>query len=123
MQPRYTEQETLDRPLTPPKAKPAAARNSEKTADRPRDQRPQKQVELHLNSPQARSVCVAGSFNNWDQKKTPLQKEGNAWKASLALPPGRYEYRFIVDGQWISDPNARESVRNDYGSTNCVLVV
>jgi hypothetical protein len=39
------------------------------------------------------------------------------------LPAGRYEYRFVVDGQWMSDPSAREYVQNTFGSTNCVLVV
>ena len=45
------------------------------------------------------------------------------WKATVWLPAGRYEYRFVVDGQWISDPSARESVQNTFGSTNSVLVV
>ena len=36
---------------------------------------------------------------------------------------GRYEYLFVVDGQWLPDPNARESVQNPYGGTNSVLTV
>jgi 1,4-alpha-glucan branching enzyme len=48
---------------------------------------------------------------------------GGAWKTTVWLPAGRYEYRFVVDGQWISDPSARECVQNTYGSTNSVLVV
>lgn len=70
-------------------------------------------------------MCVAGTFNNWDQSKTPMRRDGSdsIWKVSLPLKPGRYEYRFVVDGQWISDPNARESAINDFGSTNSVLVV
>ncbi len=47
----------------------------------------------------------------------------DGWKATVALPPGRYEYRFVVDGQWISDPNAKESVGNSFGSTNAVVVI
>jgi hypothetical protein len=39
------------------------------------------------------------------------------------LPAGRYEYRFVVDGNWISDPCAKESVQNTFGSTNSVVVV
>jgi 1,4-alpha-glucan branching enzyme len=84
----------------------------------------EKRVEFVLNMPQARSAAVAGTFNNWSAKQTPMRKEsGNVWKAALSLPPGRHQYRFVVDGQWISDPNAKESVRNDFGSTNSVLVV
>ena len=88
-------------------------------------QRPvEKPVEFTLNQPQARAVAVAGSFNDWDGPRTPLSlHHAGTWKATVWLPAGRYEYRFVVDGQWISDPGARESVQNTFGSTNSVLVV
>jgi len=84
----------------------------------------EKPVEFVLSQPQARSVSVAGSFNNWDASRTPMNgtPEGS-WKTTVWLPTGRYEYRFVVDGQWINDPSARESVQNTFGSTNSVLVV
>ena len=81
-------------------------------------------IELKLNAPNARSVFVAGSFNGWDPQRTSLHKEsGGVWRTSLPLSPGRYEYRFIVDGQWQEDPDARESVPNPHGGRNSVLVV
>jgi 1,4-alpha-glucan branching enzyme len=88
-------------------------------------QRPNgRRVEFTLNMPQARSAAVAGSFNHWDLKQTPMQKSpSGTWRASIALPPGRYEYRFVVDGQWITDPAASESVQNSFGSTNSILNV
>jgi 1,4-alpha-glucan branching enzyme len=123
MQPRYAPQSnTLDRPAAPAKAKPSTARSAEKSETKPHQSR-QKPVEFVLHVPQASSVAVAGSFNGWDLNKTPMQKEGNGWKAKLSLAPGRYEYRFVVDGQWTNDPNAKECVRNDFGSTNSILVV
>ena len=64
---------------------------------------------------------MAGSFNNWSTKKTPLRKEGESWTTMLKLPRGRYEYRFVVDGNWVSDPNAKESVANQFGSSNAVM--
>jgi 1,4-alpha-glucan branching enzyme len=82
-----------------------------------------KPVELSFEAPSARSVTIAGTFNNWDDKKNPLQKDGKGWKASLPLGPGRYEYKFVVDGQWVCDPKAKETVQNDFGSSNAVLVV
>jgi len=119
MQPRHTD--LLERE-TP--ASPSSQRGpNQRTQAKPREKAKEKTVDLVLKQPNARSVCVAGSFNDWDQKKTPMQKAADGWKVTLPLPPGRYEYRFIVDGQWISDPNARESTRNDFGSTNSVLVV
>jgi 1,4-alpha-glucan branching enzyme len=84
----------------------------------------EKPVEFILNLPHARSVAVAGSFNDWDGSRTPMTAapEG-AWKTTVWLPAGRYEYRFIADGRWLSDPNAKEGVENGFGSTNSVLVI
>ncbi|HSU56801.1 MAG TPA: isoamylase early set domain-containing protein [Candidatus Dormibacteraeota bacterium] len=106
-------------PTAPKTAKPrATARDNGQKASN------QKTVELNFEMPQARSVAIAGTFNNWDAKKNQLQKDGNGWKATLTLAPGRYEYRFVIDGaQWLSDPKARESTRNIYGSTNSILEV
>ena len=113
MQTRHTQPIQSNRPATRP-----SAPNPETPASNG------KRVELSLNMPQARAAAVAGTFNNWNIQKTPMRKEtGNAWKATLSLAPGRYEYRFVVDGQWLSDPNAKESVPNKFGSTNSVLVV
>ena len=81
-------------------------------------------VELKLTAPKARSVSVAGTFNGWDSKSNVLSKEsGGIWRAFLPLSPGRYEYRFVVDGQWQEDPSAKESAFNPYGGRNSVLVV
>lgn len=45
------------------------------------------------------------------------------WAKKLTLPPGRYEYRFVVDGQWMDDPAAKETVLNPFGGGNAVVVV
>jgi 1,4-alpha-glucan branching enzyme len=67
---------------------------------------------------------VAGSFNDWDAQRTPFKKgKDGSWTAKVALPPGRHEYRFVVDGQWFSDPNAKESASNPHGGDNSVIVV
>jgi 1,4-alpha-glucan branching enzyme len=130
MQPRHPETSTVDRPGTAPKARTTAPTAGEKpttpkpAAEKPKAEKPKgKTVEFRLSMPQAQTVAVAGTFNNWDAKQTPMQKEAAGWKAMIPLAPGRYEYRFIADGQWLSDPNAKESVGNDFGSTNSVLVV
>jgi 1,4-alpha-glucan branching enzyme len=70
-----------------------------------------------------KALAVAGSFNGWDTKKTPLKEVGGVWHAKVELPRGRYEYRFVVDGQWMADPNAAEAVPNPFGSSNSVLNV
>jgi 1,4-alpha-glucan branching enzyme len=81
-------------------------------------------VTFTFNQPQAQSVAVAGTFNDWDPKRTPMRKDAKGnWHTTVTLMPGRYEYRFVVEGQWISDPHAKESVQNPLGSTNSVCSV
>ena len=67
---------------------------------------------------------LGGSFNNWDNLAHPMKndKKGN-WKVTINLKPGRYEYRFLVDGKWENDPSCTECVLNDFGSMNCVRIV
>ena len=83
---------------------------------------------------QAKSVFVAGDFNNWSSHAMPLSKgRGGVWKLKLGLPPGRYEYKFIVDGEWCCDPGCpgcvqehaecKHCIVNQYGSMNRVLII
>jgi len=81
-------------------------------------------VSLELVKPGAKHVCVAGSFNGWKPEKTPLVQKGNGrWVGDVEVNPGRYEYLFVVDGQWLPDPNAKESVQNPFGGRNSILTV
>jgi hypothetical protein len=45
------------------------------------------------------------------------------WKTTASLKPGRYEYRFLVDGDWKNDPCCPGRVPNEFGSQNCVRIV
>jgi hypothetical protein len=82
------------------------------------------QVSLELVQPGAKTVYVAGSFNEWKPERSPLMPKGNGrWVGDLAVKPGRHEYLFVVDGKWIPDPNAKESVQNPFGGKNSVLIV
>ena len=66
-------------------------------------------VELVASFPGARSVCVAGTFNDWHPLVTEMiNVGGDRWAKALTLAPGRYEYRFLVDGEWRDDPTATE---------------
>ena len=85
---------------------------------------PAPRVVLELVNPAARQVFVAGSFNSWQPEQTPLVPAGNGrWAGDLKVGPGRHEYLFVVDGQWLPDPNAKESVENPFGGKNSVLTV
>ena len=109
----------------PPKFQPAAPMAAAPAArpQSPRSPGPAR-VSLQLVNPTAKKVCVAGSFNGWKPEATPLSQTGNGqWTGDLAVKPGRHEYLFVVDGQWLPDPKARESVANPFGGRNSVLIV
>lgn len=72
----------------------------------------------------ATSVSVVGDFNKWNPHAHPLRKGKNgAWKVTLRLKPGRYEYMFIVDGEWRDDPVNPNRVPNPHGGFNSVCEV
>jgi 1,4-alpha-glucan branching enzyme len=79
---------------------------------------------LKLEAPRAERVFVAGDFNDWRAGDLRLRRdESGDWEAQLWLEPGRYEYKFIVDGEWHDDPHGLIRVPNEFGSSNCVLQV
>jgi hypothetical protein len=81
-------------------------------------------VGLQLTWPGAQEVSIAGSFNDWHPSVTPMIRlSGGKWAKELSLAPGRYEYRFVVDGEWVDDPAATELIPNSFGSANAVLEV
>ena len=62
-------------------------------------------IRFTFTDPNAGSVSVAGAFNGWNATANPMVKgEGGVWSAVVALPPGEQQYKFVVDGQWIADP-------------------
>ena len=74
---------------------------------------------------EARNVAIAGDFNNWSTVSTPMQtrsKPGDWWM-SLPLRPGRYRYRFIVDGKWTTDPHNQYVEANQFGELDNVIEV
>ena len=81
-------------------------------------------VRFELRHAHARSVSVAGNFNDWQPTKHPMTFDGkDTWHLELELPPGTYEYRFVVDGEWGDDPEAARRVANPFGGENAVRVV
>ncbi len=84
----------------------------------------QKGVQFQFSAPQAREVFVAGEFNNWDTRANPMAKDENGmWTVIIPLAPGRYEYRFLSDGNWENDCLCSGCVPNSFGSLNCVKMV
>lgn len=75
-------------------------------------------------APDAVEVSLAGNFNEWRERDILLKKDKNGyWSISLPLMPGRYEYRYLVDGNWAGDQNQAECTPNPFGTWNSVIEV
>lgn len=80
-------------------------------------------VTLRFRQEDAGSVAVAGEFNQW--ALTPLRRQaGGRWRVDLSLPAGSYGYKFVVDGRWLLDPEAKETTRvNNTENSRLVVTV
>jgi 1,4-alpha-glucan branching enzyme len=81
-------------------------------------------VRFEFVHPTATTVAVAGTFNEWHPTTKSMHPSGKGhWVKETTLLPGTYEYCFVVDGQWMPDPLAEETVANPFGGRNSVLHV
>ncbi len=86
---------------------------------------PKREVAFVLSSHEAEEVYLCGDFNQWIPGSLPMIRhdEDHWWEKRLVLEPGRYEYKFIVNGVWIHNPDAPENVPNIHGSLNSIVEV
>jgi 1,4-alpha-glucan branching enzyme len=105
----------------PTKRRPAMPR----AVKRPKKKGPaRRRIQFVLDSPRARQVILMGDFNHWDPKfHTMKQDPDGIWRRWVMIPPGRYEYRFWVDGEWVNDPQNDARCPNCFGSENNVIDV
>lgn len=93
--------------------------------------RQQKGTRFTLHAPAAKVVNLAGSFNDWSPSALEMERgDDGLFCTEVALPPGRYEYKFVVDGCWCCDVTdggpseaAEGCVPNDLGTMNLVIEI
>ncbi|NUQ36725.1 MAG: S8 family serine peptidase [Caldilineales bacterium] len=74
----------------------------------------------------AAQVAVVGDFNGWNGAALPLHADHpGRWQAAMpSPPPGRYHYKFLIDGdRWVDDPENADKEPDGYGGFNAVLEV
>ena len=88
-------------------------------------QKPKKRrVTFSLTAPDAHQVAVAGGFNAWDESAGRMKRNSEGvWQKIVMLLPGDYEYKFMVDGEWLTDPGNPEIRLNCFGTFNSLLSV
>jgi len=87
-----------------------------------------REVVVRFRDPTASDVRIAGDFNGWVPDKgvrSLIESEGQVrvWTKILQLPPGTYQYRYVVDGEWREDPENPEIISGTVGGRNSILVV
>jgi len=81
-------------------------------------------VTFTVPAEEAKKVAVVGDFNNWNPKGSVLKKLKNgSFKGTFDLPTEKaYEFRYLVDGNYVNDEAADRYQWNDYaGTENAVL--
>ena len=85
----------------------------------------EKNVVFTVRADVGKAVYLAGCFNQWNPtgKKMLDKKNEGVYTVSVKLAPGRYEYKYVIDGTWCADPENLEFVQNEHGTLNSVVVV
>lgn len=82
----------------------------------------QKKVMFSLEATEAKDVVLMGDFNNWNPKTHPMKKERNGvWNKTVMLSPGKYEYKFLIDGNWVENPQNDQTCLNCFGTQNSIF--
>jgi hypothetical protein len=73
----------------------------------------------------ARSMSIAGEFNQWSADAHPMRRNDDAgvFERVIELPPGRHQYRLVIDGRWVADEHNPDRTHNSYGEANSIIDV
>jgi 1,4-alpha-glucan branching enzyme len=84
-----------------------------------------KEVAFVIEAPTAEDIHVVGDFNDWEvsDKSKLARRENGYWEKLMELQPGRYRYKFVVDGEWTLDARNEERERNEFGTFDSVAEV
>lgn len=81
--------------------------------------------EFVFESASAKTVSVAGTFNNWNRDASPLvlSQDGRTWRGRFRMDPGTHQYKFVLNGsEWINDPKGKVAP-DGFGNDNSFLFV
>lgn len=108
-------QENINTLLTAPRENISEAPKLLETATR--------EISFTVSAPQAKEVYVVGDFNQWkvtDDNRLSRLEDGK-WEKRMSLVPGRYKYKFIVDGEWALDSENLEREANSFGTFDSII--
>ena len=90
----------------------------------PKHKTKRRKITFSLEAVDAKEVHLIGEFNDWKAGAHPMKNDGNGiWVKTMLLPEGKFEYKFLVDNQWVSDPQNERSCPNCFGTQNSIVRV
>jgi len=82
-----------------------------------------KEIDFTLRAPEAREIYLVGDFNHWkinDESRLARLDDGK-WVKKMGLEPGRYRYKFVVDGEWTIDADNKDREQNAFGTFDSII--
>jgi len=81
--------------------------------------------EFIYDAPNASYVKIAGTFNNWNTSEESLMERNKdgTWSKCVFLAPGTYQYRFLIDDEWVTDQNNSNQINNPFGGKDSVVKI
>ncbi|MEM6687157.1 MAG: hypothetical protein AAF617_15355 [Bacteroidota bacterium] len=76
-----------------------------------------------LGHKNAKKVMLSGTFNDWSEDGLCMAPTDDGWEISVLLSGGKHQYKFIVDNEWMLDPNNPVKEYDDKGNVNSVCMV
>jgi chromosome partitioning protein len=82
-----------------------------------------KEIRFAIDAPNAKDIYIVGDFNHWkisDENRLSKTSDGK-WEKSFGLSSGRYKYKFIIDGEWVTDSQNLEREQNAFGTFDSII--
>lgn len=82
-----------------------------------------REVDFTLSAPNAREIYLVGDFNHWkiNEESRLARLEDGKWAKKMPLEPGRYRYKFVVDGEWTIDLENKDREQNAFGTFDSII--
>jgi len=82
----------------------------------------EREAAFQIDAPNAKDVYIVGDFNHWkiNDASRLLRAQDGRWEKKVALSPGKYRYKFVVDGEWVLDTSNQDKEQNPFGSYDSV---
>ncbi len=82
-----------------------------------------REIDFTVSAPNAREIYLVGDFNHWkiNEESRLARLEDGKWVKKMGLEPGRYRYKFVVDGEWTIDNHNTDREQNAFGTFDSII--